>query len=76
MNPNPSLPQLIARIDDDFSYHKPKEGQFERYEAIRAKAKELAVLIAESVPAGREQSLALTQLEQAMFWSNAGIARH
>jgi hypothetical protein len=27
------------------------------------------------VPPGREQSLAFTALEEAMFWANAGIAR-
>lgn len=62
-------------IENNFSYHAPKEGQPEKYEALRAKAKELAYLIKEMTPTGREQSLAMTNLEQAVFWANAGIAR-
>lgn len=63
------------KIENNFMYHSPKPGQPEKYHALREKAKELAYLIAELVPAGREQSLAMTNLEQATFWANAGIAR-
>lgn len=68
--------KLVARIQNDFSYHSPKEDQPERYNAIREKAKELAVLIAVSTPFSREQSLALTNLEQAVMFANASIARN
>lgn len=64
------------QIENNFRYHAPKEGQPEKYEALRAKAKELAYLIDESVPKSREQSLAITNLEQAVFWANAAIARN
>lgn len=63
-------------IEGRFTYHAPKPGQPEKYTAIRAKAKELAEMIVELVPESREQSLALTNLEQAVMWANAGIARH
>lgn len=63
-------------IENNFSYHSPKEGQPAKYEAIRAKAKELAYLIDEQTPKSREQSLALTNLEQAVFWANAAVARN
>ena len=62
-------------IENRFSYHAPKEGQPALYEAIRAKAKELAYLIDSSERDSREKSLALTNLDQAVFWANAGIAR-
>lgn len=63
-------------LENRFTYHSPKPGQQEQYQALREKAKELAYLINDLVPAGREHSLALTNLEQATFWANAGIARH
>lgn len=68
--------QMKARIESDFTYHAPKAGQPERYVALREKAKELALLILENTPPSREQSLALTELETAIFWANAAIARH
>lgn len=63
-------------LEKRFTYHAPKPGQPEKYTAIRAKAKELAEMIVELVPESREQSLALTNLEQAVMWANAGIARN
>lgn len=62
-------------IENNFSYHAPKKGQPELYELIRSEAKALAYLLHESVPDGREKSLAMTKLEEAVFWANAGIAR-
>ena len=63
-------------LEKRFTYHAPKPDQPEKYTAIRAKAKELAEMIVELVPESREQSLALTNLEQAVMWANAGIARN
>lgn len=63
-------------IEVRFTYHAPKDGQPERYEAIRKKCKELASLIADSVPVSREQSTAFTKLEECCMWANAGIARN
>jgi hypothetical protein len=65
-----------AKIENNFSYHAPKEGQPEKYTAIREKAKELAYLIEENVPDSREKSIAMTQLEDTVMWANAGIARN
>lgn len=73
---SPDLAAQLALLDINFTYHAPKEGQPELYEALRAKAKELATLIVETTPYSREQSLALTNLEQSVFWANAGLARH
>ncbi len=67
---------LIDRINNDFTYHAPKPGQPERYEQLRAKAKEFALLIVELTPISREQSLALTELEKSVMFANAAIARN
>lgn len=69
-------PQVAERLANVFAYHAPKDDQQERYVRIRAQAKSLAELICGDVPASREQSLALTRLEEAIFWANAGIARN
>ena len=65
----------LQELNCRFTYHAPKEGQPEKYVVLREKGKELAKLIVELVPVGREQSLAITELEAAIFWANAGIAR-
>jgi hypothetical protein len=63
-------------IDKRFTYHSPKDDQPARYQALRSSAKDLATAIIQLTPASREQSLALTHLEQACFWANASIARN
>lgn len=68
--------QLINQIDNNFSYHPPREDQVGRYTDIRDEAKRLALLIAAACPNSREKSLALTNLEQAVMWANASIARN
>lgn len=61
-------------LDDVFTYHKPFGTQAERYVVIRETAKVLAVLIEQTTPTSREQSLALTNLQQSVMWANAAIA--
>lgn len=70
--------QARAAIDHNFRYHPPKGGAAEKHAAIRAKAKELALLIEESLSpmAGREKASAITKVEEAMMWACAGVARH
>ncbi len=63
-------------IENNFTYHPPFGDQPQRYEAIRSEAKRLAAFIIVKTPSSREQSLALTNLEQAVFWANAAIARN
>jgi hypothetical protein len=70
-----AMPVSHEEITTRFSYHAPKEGQPQLYEALRFEGKTLAMLINESCPDCRETSLALTNLEQAIFWANAAIAR-
>ena len=65
-----------SQVEHNFTYHAPKAGQPEKYTKMRESAKHLAHLILELTPESREQSLALTNLEQAVFWANAAIARN
>lgn len=63
-------------IANRFSYHPPKDDQPERYVAIRNAAGNYAELILGLTPPSREQSLAITKLEEAVMFANAAIARN
>lgn len=63
-------------IENNFQYHAPKEGQPEKYNVLREKAKELAYLIDELCPNSREKSVSMTKLEEAVMWANASVARN
>jgi hypothetical protein len=71
-----SKEQLRERVESDFTYHPPRPGQPELYTFVRDAAKQLAVLLIDAVPEGRELSTALTRLEECVMHANAGIARH
>ncbi len=63
-------------LENRFTYHAPKDDQPERYGHIRREGLNLASLIDEFCPESREKSLAITNLEQAVMWANASIARN
>jgi hypothetical protein len=67
---------LLERLERTFAYHPPTEGQVERYKEIRETAKDFAELLIGVCPESRERSLAMTKLEEVVFWANAGIARN
>ena len=67
---------MNEQLENNFKYHQPKDGQPEKYDKLRNKAKELAYLIDELCPKSREQALAITKLEEASMWANAAIARN
>jgi hypothetical protein len=72
-------PQMIARDEDlekRFTCHAPKDGQPEKYNRLREWGKSMAYTIIENCPLSRERSLALTKIEEAIFWANASIARN
>ena len=64
------------RFHLDFSYHVPRIDQTGRYREIRDRAGLFAVFLFENCPRSRELSLAITKLEEAVFWANAAIARN
>jgi hypothetical protein len=68
-------PVTDAEIETRFTYHRPSGDQPQKYESIRNRCKDLAILIVEITPESREQALALTKLEEVSMWANAAIAR-
>lgn len=58
-----------------FMYHAPGEGKAVFHTTIRARCGDLATAIRDLTPKCREQSLAITKIEEAMMWANAAIAR-
>jgi len=59
-----------------FTYHPPVGDQSEKYQSIRKMGLVLASLIAKCCPDGRERSLAIMKVEEAIMWANSSIARH
>lgn len=58
-----------------FAYHQPSGDKAARHEYIRNLLGGVANRVDENCPDGREKSLAITHLEDAMMWANAAIAR-
>ena len=60
-----------------FDYHPPNtDDKIRRHQQVRSTCLSAGkVLIELTGPPTREQSLAVTHLEEAMFWANAAIAR-
>lgn len=66
---------IHERIDNDFSFHPATEETGPKHDSVRQIVRDAAHALADVVPTGRERSVALTKLEEAMMWANAGIAR-
>jgi hypothetical protein len=64
-----------AEIDRRFDYHMPTSTKEPQHDAVRDQFKTTATVLAAMLPEGREKALAMTHLEEAMFWANAAIAR-
>lgn len=63
-------------IDNRFSYHPPKDsGRAKQHEDARNTVSAVATTLNSMLPEGREKALAITKLEEALFWANAAIAR-
>lgn len=71
----PISPAQESELTNRFTYHAPKDNQIPRYGDLREQGRFLAIDIISRTPPGREQALALTALEEAIFWANAAIAR-
>jgi hypothetical protein len=69
----PITPQELERR---FAYHAPTPGKVVRHGAVRQACLDAARIVVANTPPSREQSLALTALEEAMFHAKSAIARH
>jgi hypothetical protein len=63
-------------LENNFTYHPPKEGEAKFYEMFRAKARNYARMLIAYCPKSRELSLALTKIEESVMWANAARARY
>lgn len=63
-------------IDNRFAFHAATTDEKRNaHTSVREQCRVLATALNESLPDGREKSLAITHLEQVMFWGNAALAR-
>ena len=63
-------------LENRFTYHAPKGDQPRMYVEIWDEAKLFAQTVLDLCPDSYERSLAITRIEEAMFWANGAIARH
>ena len=69
------IPQ--SQIDNNFMYHDDiTDDQIVKLNVLREMAKRFANEINQLCPDSREKSLAMTNLETALFWANASVARN
>lgn len=61
-------------IRENFKHHAVNEDQIGRMNKLREAAEAMAAAIEETTKPGREQGLAITNLEQALQWANKAIA--
>ena len=67
---------INTTIENNFMHHESGGDRPARYRELRMKCKELAYLIDGLCHDSREKSMAITKLEEAMFWANASVARN
>lgn len=65
-----------AEIEHRFAFHAATtQEKRDEHTSVRQHCRRLADELNERLPEGREKSLAITKLEEVMFWANAAIAR-
>lgn len=66
-----------ADIEHRFRYHPPKDDHARwAHGQVRDVCLAVAKALNDLCPDGREKSLAITHLEEAMYWANGAIARN
>lgn len=57
-------------------YQPPRPDQIERMERARGRVADLMWCFDEMAPTSRELSLAMTKLDEALFWFNSAVIRN
>lgn len=68
-------PEVEQELGIRFSYHPPKSGQPDIYQAVRNYARNFAAFLASVAPESDELTESIKKLEEAVMWANASIAR-
>lgn len=61
-------------INRRLGYHAATDETVPQFESNRAHAINLALYWDDHLPDGREKSLALTAIQEALMWANAAVA--
>lgn len=69
----PIEPEKFEKIVRSMTNITPNEDQLRRITLVRATYQGLVATILESTPASREQSLAITNLEDSLMWATKSI---
>lgn len=70
-------PEAMEALRKRFNYRKPpNDAVVKAHERLRAACFGTAMTVVDFTPECREQSVAITKLEEAMFWANAAVARN
>ena len=65
-----------ADLENRFQFHPANsEAARDAHQGVREACHSCASVLVQNTPKGREQSLAITKIEEAMFWANAAVAR-
>lgn len=63
-------------IEHRFAFHAATtEEKRDAHTSVRQNCRSLADFLNDRLPEGREKALAVTHLEEVMFWGNAALAR-
>ena len=65
---------MEINLNDRFGYHPGTAETAPRFDETRQKFIALGEYLKASIPPGREQSLALTALQESLMWANCAIA--
>jgi len=66
----------IQDLNNRFTFHAATPLTAIQFEDIRDRARVYALWLNDLLPESREKSLAITHLEEVVYWANASVARN